>query len=70
MAKELSRFIADELRLAEWNERESGRWVKEGVALHIVPAKLNKMYYLTTTKMSDTISSFVSEAELLQTINR
>jgi len=69
MAK-LSKFIKDELGSAEWNERAENRWVKEGVAIHIVPAKLNRMYYLSTTKMSETTDSFVSELELLTLINR
>ena len=56
--------------MSGWKTHNDDQWVKEGVAIHIVPAKLNRMYYLSTTKMSETTDSFVSELELLTLINR
>lgn len=66
----IRKFIQDELAMSGWKTQNDDQWVKEGVAIHIVPAKLNRMYYLSTTKMSETTDSFVSELELLTLINR
>ena len=69
--KTVSKFIQDELKLAEWKEigtegLDGYVWRKDGIQILVVPASMNKMYYLTWTKMSESWTKFVTEEVLLE----
>ncbi len=75
MAKQLSKFIRDELKLHGWENIGRGQldgfvWASGGMSYHIVPSKMGKMYHLSVTKMSDTTTIFITEEQLLHHITK
>ncbi len=75
MAKQLSKFIRDELKLHGWENIGRGAldgfvWASGGMSYHIVPSKMGKMYHLSVTKMSETTTIFITEQVLLDLITK
>lgn len=72
MPKPLSKFLLSELKSYGWKTTaepaDQFTYIANGIELQIVPALVNKMYYLTRTKMSDTTTRFINEGELLELI--
>jgi hypothetical protein len=72
MTKPLPKFLLNELKNHGWKDTAEQTpmptYITNGIELQIVPARLNKMYYLTRTKMSDTTTRFINEDELLELI--
>jgi hypothetical protein len=73
LPKQLSKFIRDELKAHGWENIGRGSfdgyiYASAGMTMHIVPSRMGQMYHLTTTKMSDTITTFITEEQLLQHI--
>ena len=70
MPKQLPKFIREELAMHGWENvgtyaLDGFVWQSAGIELHIVPSRMGKMYHVSKTKMSESTTTFITEAELL-----
>lgn len=75
MEKKIPNFILDKLRIVGWNEYAGdnvmyvGYWVKDGVAIRIVPARrMNRMFHLNYITVNKDENRFLHEPELMTII--
>lgn len=75
MEKKLPTLITDKLRFVGWNEYAGdnpmyhGYWVKDGVAIRIVPARrMNRMFHLNYITVKNDENRFLHEPQLIEVI--
>lgn len=75
MEKKVSNLILDKLRFVGWNlytgddAMYAGYWVKDGIAIRIVPARrMNKMHHLHYLTIKTDENKFLEEDQLIRVI--
>jgi hypothetical protein len=75
MEKKLPTLITDKLRFVGWKEYAGdnpmyyGYWVKDGVAVRIIPARrMNRMFHLNYMTSKKDENRFLHEPELMNVI--
>lgn len=75
MEKKLPTFILDKLRIVGWNLYTGdnpmyyGYWVKDGVAIRIIPARrMNRMFHLNYITVKKDENRFLHEPQLMEVI--
>lgn len=75
MEKKVPRLILDKLRFVGWKEYAGdnpmyyGYWVKDGVAVRIIPARrMNRMFHLNYITSKKDENRFLHEPELMNVI--
>lgn len=75
MEKKLPTLITDKLRFVGWKEYAGdnpmyyGYWVKDGVAVRIIPARrMNRMFHLNYITSKKDENRFLHEPELMNVI--